>query len=319
MAAVIRMNLSFSKEKDVGENQVKTFISYWLKRIFIEDWLTKLLALVITVTLWLGVTGMQKPTQTRLRGISLNPLISKNLEITNSPAQEIDLVVTGDKRKVDQLNPNNLVVSLDLTDIDEGDREIQITPQNITIDLPTGVKIDEIQPDKIAIQLERVEERNIPVRVETEGTLADGFEIYNTEVSPKILRIRGPRSFVESLNFVATEKINLNGRKADFTVQQIPINLNSSKISPVNAASVTVNFGIGQRRIEARYTVTFETQTKKGRADITLYGADAVLDKLSADEISVVEDDKTPRGFRVILPENLRDKVEIRNEHYRIQ
>lgn len=313
------MNFSFSKGKNIEENQGKKFISYWLKRIFIEDWLIKLLALVITMTLWFGVIGSQDQTQTRLRGISLNPLISNDLEITNSPAQEIDLVVSGDKRKLDQLNPNNLVVSLDLTDIGEGDREIQITPQNIKVDLPTGVKIDSIQPDKLAIQLEKVQERNVPVRVETEGSLAEGFEVYNTEVSPKILRVRGPRSFVESLNFIATEKINLNGRKADFTVQQIPINLNSSKISPVNAASVTVNFSIGQRRIEARYTVSFQTETKKGRADVTLYGADAILDKLSADEISVVEDKNIPKGFRVILPENLRDKVEIRNEHYRLQ
>ena len=38
----------------------------WLRAVFIEDWGTKLLALVIALALWYGVTGQRKPTTIRV-------------------------------------------------------------------------------------------------------------------------------------------------------------------------------------------------------------------------------------------------------------
>ncbi len=312
------MIFNFSKEKLIKNEQQQKFISYWLKRIFIDDWLMKLFALVITLALWLGVTGLQTPKTTRIREVTLNLLVSNELQITNSPVQEVDLVITGDKSKVEQLNPNNLVISLDLTDIAEGDRTIQITPQNVVIDLPAGVKIDEIQPDKIAVQLEKVEEYDVPVEPETEGEVADGYEIYGTpKVLPAKVRVRGPRSFVGSLDFVSTEKIDLSGRKGDFTAQQVPLNVSSSKVTLVNSATVSVTFRIGRRRIERLFVVPYEFENKKGKASIPLYGIDTILENLSTEDIKIVEDEKNPLKLKIVLPENIRDEVEIRAVKYR--
>lgn len=311
------MNFSFPTETLTEKEQRKVFVSYWLKRIFIDDWLMKVVALIITLALWFGVTSTKAPKTTRLRNVTLNALISNDLEITNSPVQEVDLVVTGDKSKVEQLNPNDLIVSLDLSDIKEGDRTIQITPQNITVDLPTGVKVDEIQPDKIAIQLERVEEYEVPVKVETEGNLAEGYEVYKTTVIPEKVRVRGPSSFVKSLDFVSTEKIDLSGRKSDFTARQIPIIVSDSKVSVVNTAAVTVAFRIGKKRIERLFVVPYNTEHRSGRASVLLYGADIILENLSAEDISVVENDEDSSKLRVVLPEDIRSQVEIRSVKYR--
>ena len=120
------------------------------------------MALVITFALWLGVTGLRAPTTARLKNVTLNLRVSNSIEVTNSPVQEVDLVVTGDKHKIDQINPRDLVASLDLTEVQAGDRTVQITPENVNVELPTGVKLEEVQPNKIAIKLEAVMEREIP-------------------------------------------------------------------------------------------------------------------------------------------------------------
>lgn len=311
------MNFNFPIEKIINREDSQNLISYWLRRIFLDDWLMKLFALLITFALWLGVTGLQAPKTTRLRGITLNLLVSNELEIINTPIQEVDLVITGDKSKVEQLNPNNLVVSLDLTDVQAGDRTIQITPQNITFDLPTGVKIDEIQPDKIAVKLERVEEYDVPVRAEFEGELSKGYEVYSTKVTPEKVRVRGPKGFVKSLNFVSTEKIDLSGRKGDFTAQQVPINVSDSKVSLVNSAAVTIAFRIGKKRIERLFVVPYETESKRGRASILLYGADTILENLSSEDIYIIEKEGGSAELQVILPEDIRSQVEVRSRKFR--
>ncbi len=151
------MSFNFSKENLIETEKGKTFIVYWLKRIFLDDWLMKLVALVITMALWLGVTGLQAPTTRTVTNISLSPLLAKDLEITNdSFVREVDLELSGDKRKIDNLNTRDLVVTYDMSELQVGDREVQLTPQNINVDLPSGVTVTKITPEKLAVILEKV-------------------------------------------------------------------------------------------------------------------------------------------------------------------
>ena len=121
-----------SADNYVEKQQYKLYFKNILRKVFLEDWLMKLVALVITFALWIGVTGLSKPTQQRMSGIPLTLRFSNNTEVTNSPNQEVDIVISGDKRKIDQINKNDLIISLDLTDVQPGDRVIQLTPDNVS-------------------------------------------------------------------------------------------------------------------------------------------------------------------------------------------
>ena len=66
-----------------GQKPRKLFAKHIVRKIFLEDWALKLLALVITLALWLGVTGLSTPTKTRVT-VPLVPSISNSAEITNS-------------------------------------------------------------------------------------------------------------------------------------------------------------------------------------------------------------------------------------------
>ncbi|MBA4186136.1 MAG: hypothetical protein H0X49_19340, partial [Acidobacteria bacterium] len=184
-------------EKFFQKGEWQFSFRHLFRRIFLEDWLTKVIALFITVTLWLGVTG--QPTTERLRDVTLKPRVADTIEATDISVQEVDLLVTGDKRKIDQIKEENLIVVLDLTDVQAGDRTIQITSENVNVELPTGVRLEEVQPNKIAVKLETVTEREIAVKVETEGAVPENFEVYSKTVAPQKVRVRGPESFIKSL------------------------------------------------------------------------------------------------------------------------
>ncbi len=272
----------------------------------------KLVALVITLALWVGVTGLSTPTTTRMSGVPLSMRFSNDTEVTNSLIQEVDIVISGDKRKIDQINKNDLIVSLDLTDVPTGDRVIQLTPENVTVALPTGVRLDEIQPNKIAVRIESMEEKEIPVKAETEGDVPEGLELYSEIVSPQKVRVRGPAGFIRSLMSVSTETIDLSGHGEDFIAKQVPINVSNPKATPLETV-VDVTIRIGEKRIERLYLVPVKDSVGK-KATVVLFGGKSLFDNIRAEDLKVEMVEKafgeiTPR---LILPAGLEGKVEVR-------
>ncbi len=301
----------FQTEKFFDKQTRRSIARRLFRRIFLEDWLIKAVALLITFGLWLGVTGLRAPITVRLPSVPLTVRFSNETEVTNSPVQEVDLVITGDKRKIDQINKNDLVVLLDLTNVPAGDRTVLLTPENVNIELPTGVKLEEIQPNKIAVKLETVAEREIPVKAATEGSVAEYFEIYSQTVLPQNVRVRGPKSFVVSLDSVSTEKVNLDNRETNFTARQVEINLVNPKVTLLDTV-VDVFFKIGEKRTEKTFLVRVKGENKT--ATVVLYGARSVLDTLNAENLQV-ENQKNDAGENaphLILPVEFQENVEVR-------
>ncbi len=208
---------SFPTEKFIHNEQHRVFLSRWFRKIFVDDWLMKLLALIITLALWFGVSGLREEITTRLENVKLKPRISNDLEITNPPPASVTLVVSGDRRKIDPIKTENLVVSLDLSGVEAGEQTIELTPENVSVELPTGVKIEEIQPNKIAIKLENAIEREIPVRAETDNNL--GGQIRDLQCrgcASKSARARCGKSVIRSLAYISTERIKTRRSKRRF-------------------------------------------------------------------------------------------------------
>ncbi|HBE82890.1 MAG: YbbR-like domain-containing protein [Blastocatellia bacterium] len=283
-----------------------------VRKVFFEDWLIKLVALGVTFSLWLGVTGLSTPTTTRFSSVPLTLRFASNTEITNSPVQEVDIVVTGDKRRINQINKNDLILSVDLTDVQPGDRVIQLTPEDVSIELPTGVKLDEIQPNRIAVRLEPVEEREVDVKIETDGELTDGLEVYAQTAVPARVRVRGPASFVRQLTVVSAEKIDLKDRRGDFVAKQIPLVLANPKAAVLDS-TVDISFRIGEKRIERLLLVPVKGDARR-KATVVLFGPRSALlaakpDDLEVNIIGGAADDDTSQ---LTLPSGLRNDVEIR-------
>ena len=299
-------------ENYVERQQYTLYFKNILRKVFLEDWLMKLVALVITFALWVGVTGLSKPTQQRMSGIPLTLRFSNNTEVTNSPIQEVDIVISGDKRKIDQINKNDLIISLDLTDVQPGDRVIQLTPDIVSISLPTGIKLDEIQPRRIAVKLEPVEEKEIPVNAVTDGEVPDGLEIYSETITPQKIRVRGPANFIKSLASVTTDKIDLTNKGADFTARQVPVNVSNPKATLLETV-VDVAFRIGEKRVEKTFVVPVKDEPKH-KATVVLFGGKSLFDGVKAEDMRVelVRSDEGDDKPQLTLPSRLENKVEVR-------
>lgn len=287
----------------------KLFLKHIVRKIFLEDWAMKLIALVITLGLWFGVTGSSTPTTKRFT-VPLNISGPNNAEITSSQT-EVEIVVSGDKRRIDQINRADLLANIDLTEMPAGDRVVSLMPENVAVDLPDGARLVEIFPIRIPITLETIEEKDVEVRAQTVGSPAAGFEVYSTSVFPLRIRVRGPASYMNTLEFIETANIDLSGRREDFTARQVPVTVANPKAAVQNTV-VDVLFRLGEKRIQRTFIISvrgFPGMT----AQFVIYGPRSLISRAKSDMFSLdygVQGDDTAR---VILPAEWPETVEVRD------
>lgn len=280
-----------------------------LRKIFLEDWLTKLLALAITIALWIGVTGLSEVGSDRYK-VPLVLRNSENAEATNQPISEVEIRISGDKRRLQTVRESDLRVFVDLTGFAVGNHTVPLAPDTVSLpDLPNGIRLEDINPKRIVVRLEAIEEKEVAVRVETQGALPEGLEVYAETVAPARVRVRGPASYLRTLTSIATDKIDLANKGTDFVVRQVRIApLSNENATPLDSF-VDVNFRIGETRIEKSFTVPIEDS--KRRAQITLFGGRSLFEGISAKDFSatLAEGSEEPS---VALPDKLDGQVQVR-------
>ena len=218
-----------------------------LRKLFVEDWGLKLLALAITVALWLGVTGQNKPVTLRVSGVQLNFLQPDGLEISNEPPSTVDVILTGSKDKLDRIGPRDLIANVDLSDQKAGERAIKLTLDRVKVDLQEDVKIQGFHPATVAIRLEPVVEMSTDVEVKFEGKLPEGYEVAGVSVNPAKIRMRGPADRINALRKVITETVWLDGKRESFNVSHVQINLADPKIDILDPA-VDIHVEVVEKR-----------------------------------------------------------------------
>jgi YbbR domain-containing protein len=228
--------------QDIEETEVvavprtPTPVERWLRKLFLEDWNLKLLALAITVVLWLAVTGQNKPVTMRVSGVQLDFLRPDGLEISNDPPGRIDVILNGSPDKLDRIGPRDLVATVDLSDQKAGERIVRLSLDRVKMELQEDVKIQGFHPSTIPIRLEPVIEVAIDVEVKFEGKLPVGFELAGVSVSPAKVRLRGPADRVNALHKAMTETVWLEGKRETFNLSNVAINIPDPKIDVLDPA-----------------------------------------------------------------------------------
>ena len=218
----------------------------WLRKLFVEDWGIKLLALGITLALWLAVSDLNKPRTIRT-AVQLNFILPSNMDISNETPKTVEVELTGSRERLNSMKLLDLVATLDISDTQAGERVIRLLPERVQMELPTGVKIDSFRPTTIPVRLELNVERQLPVEIKLDGQPADGYEVVRSSAQPGTVTVRGPASLVENLKQAPTETISIAGRNESFTANRVVIDVSDQKIDLLTPV-VDVTIDIEQKK-----------------------------------------------------------------------
>jgi len=179
-----------------------------------ENWILKLISLAFALVLWFFVMG-----ESRMEVNHIVPLeykgLPEGLMIASEVPTSVALRINGPRALQVNLGPNDIELSVDLKGLSAGVTSFKRLDE--TLDIPSGLKITRISPSYVDVKLERVRERNVPVRVVLTGEPAPGFLVKSSQAKPDKVAVSGAESELKGVSEVVTEGLDLTNVQESFT------------------------------------------------------------------------------------------------------
>ena len=202
----------------------------------------RMVALLLACVLWFFVSA---PRRERFRERLITASISvvavpSHLVITTTIPSGVAVRVRGRSSDLRALASQSLEASVDLSAIREaGEVEITLRPQYLNV--PQGIEVVSIEPNKFRFRVERLRQRVVAIRPFLVGEAPAGYVIGDATAEPPTALVSGPASSIAKLTEVTTDRIIMTGRTSTFA-QSVAVVTDSPLVRVISpqATQVTV-------------------------------------------------------------------------------
>lgn len=161
---------------------------------------TFLLSLVLAIFIWMSASQTQDPVRTRFLDVPLQyvGLPTDTTLVEADPRQTVQIRLEGPDSVLQEYTSNDFTATVDLSQVPFGEQaSVDI---NVTMSR-SGATISFITPEQVEVMLEQQVTRDIPVEVDIRGAVARGHTQGEALVEPASIRVTGPASQVNQLDF----------------------------------------------------------------------------------------------------------------------
>ena len=219
----------------------------------------KLVAIFLAVVLWMNASDQdtasfrEKVVQVPLEVRSL----SSSLVATDLP-ENVKVRVEGDWGAIDSLDASQFSAFVRLDSYSAGTHE---APVEVTV--PPGVRLVEIIPSTVSVQLTEMASVQVPVHLDIEGEPATGFTALTPIIEPAEVIISGPEDVLKKIKY-ASVKVSLEGFKEGY-VKVLPI-------TPVGAGSDQFQVSVQPSTAKVTISIVQEEETKQVALEVLVEG-----------------------------------------------
>lgn len=159
-----------------------------------------LVSLLVAVMLWVYVSNFQAPTARASRTVPVRYRnVPAGMEVVTVTPATAEVVVQGPKKVVDQVTGEDLGAYVDLTEAVEGENSLLVQVRT-----PAGVKLLQVNPGRVKVVLDAIDEVKLPVKVRLSGG-DSSYRYIVTAVRPAEVTVRGPKRFLRQVEEVVAE------------------------------------------------------------------------------------------------------------------
>jgi YbbR domain-containing protein len=191
-----------------------------MAKLFENDLFIKIISVLLAFILWLYVMGEQNPQMTQTINnvpVELEGLdTSKLMLMEDSNKLFVNVKVRGRRSAVSQVAIKDIYASAELRGRMDGENRI---PVNVKV--PDTVELVEVTPKEVTVHLDAVVEKQVPVKVVTQGLAAEGYIASETQVRPKDVVLKGARTILNSVD-TALVSVDLNN-SSDTIIASFPV------------------------------------------------------------------------------------------------
>lgn len=272
-----------------------------------NNWVLKALSLGFAIFLWFFVVGEEKAEVTITLPVEVINL-PKDLVIANDIPDAIYVRVFGPRSLIRDMAIQRLPKIIDLKNTSPRKITIHITPE--TLPIPTGVKVTRYQPSEFNILIEPVMRKELVVKPDISGTIANGYKIEKIETIPDRIVASGVPKKLNKIKEIKTLPINIDG--ATETVK-MRAGLNTQDVNNVetNISEITVTVYIkpieGIKKIQhvpvRLYPLTSKISFWPQEVSVTLKGPLTEINNIKPQDINVIiETQNLAHGMHMIEP-----------------
>ncbi len=184
-------------------------------RLVTENWSLKLISLVFALLLWMFIMGERQLEVGYLVPLELQN-IPKGLMVANEVPSQVDVRVSGPRTLLMKVSPNDISIIVDLNDLRPGLTTFKRLEERLN--LPSGLRVTRLSPSFIDLKLERIKQKQVPVKITLEGEPLPGYQIGRIMAVPDQVFVEGGETELKSVSEVITENVVLDGVNEGFSV-----------------------------------------------------------------------------------------------------
>ncbi len=204
------------------------------KKYILENWKLKLLSVALATMLWFVVYLIGETKKEVSVPVSIVNL-SRNYVIMKTDNAKVSITLNGRVSVLKDMKENDVKVSLNLSNIQEGEDVFNISKSNVQI--PRGVQIGDIRPSSIKIDVDRIIEKKVKTEVKLDRRWIGEYEVKSW--SPDYVLAQGPNRIWEKKTFIETLPVNDELKHAEEIVT-VPLNVEGLQASTIKPDTVKV-------------------------------------------------------------------------------
>ena len=271
-------------------------LGLWFRSVFLENFVLKVLALALAVTLVL--VKREERTTNVVAGVRVEVNFPEERILMTPRVDKVKVTLEGDYNSLRRFDADGIAaVNLNLSGYEEG--QVTFDPEGFRV--PPGLRVREVRPAAMVVRFEGRLSREVPIVAKLEGEPQKGYRVTETRVEPARVVVTGAESVVSRLKEMRTSAISLVGRQRSATLRV-----------PLEAPPIHTRYGSSENRVDVHFVVEElrgsrvvrleNIAVKNAKADLALFekrpavvdvtlgGTVGALDRLKLGEIEASVD-----------------------------
>ncbi len=215
-----------------------------------KNWVLKLLSLLFALFLWYFVVGEDKVDMNVAIPIEIVNL-PRDLIISNQFKKQLEVTISGQRSLIRGMTSQHISRTIDLSKASPGTIVIQNQPDSIS--LPRGLSILRVQPPTLTLLLDRLIQKELPIKPILVGKVHKDFRLDSVTVDPPTLEISGPQSILAKEEILSTSPVDINGLNQS-AVKQVPLALKPEITDLIGEPVVAVRLIIAELKKEMEFS-----------------------------------------------------------------
>jgi YbbR domain-containing protein len=201
------------------------------------------IAFLLAIGLWFFVNAGQRGALAPMRVPISYRALPAGLVIVNQRPDSVQIEVRGPRTLLSLLDPDRMVLRLDLSGVSMGQAVFKIGPEMFNV--PRQTDVTRISPSQIVLDIDRITDRQVPIHVTVQGQPAAGYRVVSARANPPAATVRGPSRFVFHSDSVQTSPVEVNGAKADRD-QPVSLSPPNDRVTIVGPSAVDAAVSISE-------------------------------------------------------------------------